>query len=333
MNSTIRSSETFPLGREHTDAKKVVRLFDLVILDDRRIGRVMYIGPIKLQRGEFVGLHLLNCTGKHNGTHKKRAYFDVPEKTGTFVKSSAVEDILPKSLDIQLIKDSKDDFEYYYSLFQQCYSQSKIIKTYPRIICSLIIHNLAYYLPDSNFDILDFIFGFVGDYEDYRKQEFDISIKFGISTFYKSLDKTQNMKVIFELNKHGERKGIVHITVVSKGGRSHMFHSRNNNKRVVHRETHSFRAISMKELTNDRILRSRRTEFRKMLRNENIDVFDENTCVGYIIERICNNSRNRYHFYGTYGVGEFQYALEHQLSQIGIFKHGFVSDKIFDYIL
>jgi len=318
QNSTIRGDDSFPLGRQHLDVKKVVKLYDLVILEDRRIGRVMYIGPVKLERGEFVGLHLLNCTGKNNGTYKRRTYFDAPENSSIFVKSSAVEDILPSNLDTSLIEETKEDFEYYYSLFKTCYTQSDNIKTYPKLICSLIIHNLAYYLPEANYDIIDYIFGFVGDFETYRKQKFELKIPTVVNERMHGRYRGQDtdLQFFFKLNKYGERRGELFVRTQS---RIKCSSRKSKNKYYISGETtHQFRALTYKELKEDRMLKARRTDYHKLLKNDPKSYADDDF-VGY---KISNFGR---------WVTNCATLLEKTLTHKKCFENGFVSDKVYDY--
>ena len=51
--------KNFPPGHVY----KFATLGELVRLDDLRVGRIRYIGPLHLARGDFVGLQLLNADG------------------------------------------------------------------------------------------------------------------------------------------------------------------------------------------------------------------------------------------------------------------------------
>merc|ERR1719499_2651116 len=82
------------------------KLGQLVRLVDLRVGRVRYIGRLHFTHGDFVGLQLLNCTGKSNGTLKGRQYFEAPENSAIFVSQKKVVEVVAES-EVEDIEETK----------------------------------------------------------------------------------------------------------------------------------------------------------------------------------------------------------------------------------
>lgn len=60
------------------------------IVGDRR-GEVKFVGKVKFGKGYWVGIHLDEPMGKHDGTVKEVHYFDCPAPYGLFMKAEEVE--------------------------------------------------------------------------------------------------------------------------------------------------------------------------------------------------------------------------------------------------
>jgi hypothetical protein len=58
---------------------------------DTRQGIVRFIGPTKFAEGLWVGMEILNGSGKNNGTINGIKYFDCAENKGVFVQHQHVE--------------------------------------------------------------------------------------------------------------------------------------------------------------------------------------------------------------------------------------------------
>merc|ERR1719447_2295997 len=75
--------------------KKGYDPFSYVLLKNGRVGQVRWAGKLPGKKGFWLGLQLMNATGKHDGTYKKKHLFRCKKNTGTFVRENRVIDTCP----------------------------------------------------------------------------------------------------------------------------------------------------------------------------------------------------------------------------------------------
>lgn len=86
----------------NTAFHKKVKQNDVVVLTDKRVGLVKYIGPTDFKPGEWFGVALSSPTGKHDGTIGGKTYFRTKPQHGVFVLRDKIFRVMPRTGDGQV---------------------------------------------------------------------------------------------------------------------------------------------------------------------------------------------------------------------------------------
>jgi len=69
------------------------------LLKDGRIGQIRWSGSLRGRSGYYVGLQLMNATGKHDGTYKGNRLFRCKPQSGVFTREEKIVKIVPLNSD------------------------------------------------------------------------------------------------------------------------------------------------------------------------------------------------------------------------------------------
>merc|ERR1740124_444968 len=74
-----------------------VRIGDVCVLSDKRLGVVKYVGRVHFSPGTWYGLALSKAEGKHNGIIEGTTYFLCKKNCGVFVMRNKIARVLQRS--------------------------------------------------------------------------------------------------------------------------------------------------------------------------------------------------------------------------------------------
>jgi len=78
------------------DCTTRVQLDDHVKLDDKRTGKILYIGKVKFATGDWYGIALDDPhMGKNDGTVRNKRYFTCRKNKGAFVRKERIVEVMP----------------------------------------------------------------------------------------------------------------------------------------------------------------------------------------------------------------------------------------------
>jgi len=109
------------------DPSVKVVLGDVVSLNDRRRGRVCFIGETNFGDGEWFGLELIEGKGEHDGNWKGKRYYRCQEDRGVFVKRKHIATVITNSLHSFNLSERRllRTKSYYQEMEQATFSQSR----------------------------------------------------------------------------------------------------------------------------------------------------------------------------------------------------------------